>query len=113
MNGSELIWMRFDPTGFPGGVDVVEGEEPPQAASASVNAKMAHRAHPWKLNKTGLVIRCGVELLGLLPSSAELDAGATEFSGPEHDLSLPHFGFGQTRSPHHRNKLFSILAARE
>jgi len=52
--------MRFDPTGFPGGVVVVEDEEPPQEASASVKAKMAHRAHPWEMNKTGLVIRCGV-----------------------------------------------------
>ena len=57
-------------------------DEPPQAASASVQAKMAHGAHPRELNTTGLVIRCDVELLGLLPSSAELDAGAIEFSGP-------------------------------
>ena len=57
-------------------------EEPPQAASTSVKAKMAQRAHPEELQKTGLVIRCDVDLLGLIPSSAELDAGAIEFSGP-------------------------------
>src|SRR5258708_36855095 len=53
--------MRFDPTGFPGCVSMEEDEEPPQAASARAKAKMAHRAHPWELNKnkTGLVVRRG------------------------------------------------------
>ena len=50
-----------------------------------------------------------MELLGLLPSSAELDAGAIEFSGPEHDLRPAQPGFGQTRSPRHRNKLEDAL----
>jgi len=86
--------MRFGPTGLPGGGDVEEEEEPPHAASASMKAKRVPRAHPWEPQETGLVIRCGVKLLGLLPSSAELDAGAIEFSGPGHDLYPPAHGFG-------------------
>jgi hypothetical protein len=46
--GSELIRVKFDPTGFPGCVTVVVvgDDDPEHPANASVRPKMAHTAHP-------------------------------------------------------------------
>jgi hypothetical protein len=46
VNGSELTCVRFDPTGFPGGVTVVvddeEDDDPEHPATARVSASANH-----------------------------------------------------------------------